>query len=71
MLPAGARKGKVIIMPTTTFSPIEDGDIIFADHVIQLREAVQNLERGASFYAETSTGSIRSGGRYYLLRVVI
>lgn len=43
-------------MPTT-FSSFSDGDVIHASQVAEMHEPIQNLERGASFYAGTSSGS--------------
>lgn len=43
-------------MPTT-FTDIDDGDIIYAAHVTEVREPIQNLERGAAFYGGESAGT--------------
>lgn len=43
-------------MPTN-FTDIEDGDIIYASHITELREPIQALERGAAFYGGESGGS--------------
>ncbi len=44
-------------MPTTDFEVFGNGDVIEAEHINELHEVIQNLERGKSFYAGTSGGS--------------
>lgn len=43
-------------MPSS-FSYFEDGDAVRAEHVMQLHDPVNNLERGAAFYAGSTSGT--------------
>jgi hypothetical protein len=43
-------------MPSS-FSSFNDGDVILASHVAEMHGPIQNLERGAAFYAGLSSGT--------------
>ena len=47
---------KEINMPSS-FASFSNGDVVEASHVAEMHAPIQNLERGAAFYAGTTGGS--------------
>lgn len=50
-------------MPST-FSNFVNGDVIQANHVLEMHEPIQNIERGKAFYAEAEPSPTSTSTAY-------